>query len=120
VWSSDGRFILYSATPRGRSVPLRAVTLEGAPIATALDGLQVDRSGDSYRFIPGGKSVVVKLGGFRRQDFWLVDLVTGARRQLTRLHPGESVNRFDVSPDGSRIVFERVRENSDIALIEVP
>jgi hypothetical protein len=45
---------------------------------------------------------------------------TGPRRQLTRLRPGQSVNRFDVSPDGTRILFERVRENSDIALIELP
>ena len=63
---------------------------------------------------------MVKLGGFRRQDFWLFDVTNGERRQLTRLRPGESVHRFDVSPDGKRIVFERVRENSDIALIELP
>ena len=63
---------------------------------------------------------MVKLGGFRRHDFWLFNVTTGERRQLTRLRQGESVNRFDVSPDGKRIVFERARENSDIALIEVP
>jgi hypothetical protein len=39
---------------------------------------------------------------------------------VTRLRPGESLHRFDVSPDGRRIVLERVRENSDIALIELP
>jgi Tol biopolymer transport system component len=76
--------------------------------------------GDSYRFVPNGKAIVVKLGGFRRQDFWLLNLATGTRRQLTRLRPGESLHRFDISPDGSRIVFERVRENSDVALIELP
>jgi hypothetical protein len=63
---------------------------------------------------------VVKLGGFRRQDFWLFDLATGARRQITKLRPGESLVRFDVSPDGKRILFERVRENSDVVLIELP
>jgi hypothetical protein len=82
--------------------------------------LVVDRIGDSYRFLPGGRRLVVKLGGFRRQDFWSFDIATGARRQLTRLRPGESVLRFDVSPDGTRILFERVRQNSDIALIELP
>jgi dipeptidyl aminopeptidase/acylaminoacyl peptidase len=82
--------------------------------------LTVDRKGDTYRFLPGGKQLVVRLGGFRRQDFHLLDLKTGRQRQLTKLRHGESVVRFDVSPDGKRIVFERVRENSDIALIELP
>jgi Tol biopolymer transport system component len=118
VWSPDGRFILYSGTPRARSVPLKAVTPDGRPFP--LPSLLVDRVGDSYRFLPGGKQLVVKLGGFRRQDFWSFDVGTGRRRQLTRLRPGESVQRFDVSPDGKRVVFERVRENSDVVLIELP
>jgi Tol biopolymer transport system component len=120
VWSPDGRLILYSGTPRGRSVPLRAVTPDGKPFALPSPPVLVDRLGDSYRFVPNGNAIVVKLGGFRRQDFWLLDLTTGKRRQLTRLRSGESLHRFDISPDGKRIVFERIRENSDIALIEVP
>ena len=117
VWSPDGNFILYAGTPRGRSVPVKAVTPDGRP--HAMPSLTVDRVGDSYRFLPDGK-LVVKLGGFRQQDFWLVDLSTGAKRQLTSLDHGESLQRFDVSRDGTRIVFERVRENSDVVLIELP
>jgi serine/threonine protein kinase/WD40 repeat protein len=120
VWSPDGKFVVYSGTPRGRSVPLKAVTPEGKPFSLPFGSLLVDRLGDSYAFLPDGKSIVVKLGGFRRQDFWLLNIATGKRRQLTRFRPGQSLLRFDVSPDGKRIVFERVRENSDIALIEVP
>jgi Tol biopolymer transport system component len=82
--------------------------------------LIVDRLADSYRFLPNGDGLVVKLGGFRHQDFWLIDLRTGARRQLTQLKGGESVSRFDISRDGRQIVFERAEENSDVALIEVP
>ncbi len=118
VWSPDGTVILYSGTPRARSVPLKAITPDGQP--HPLPALSVDRVGDSYRFLPAGRELVVKLGGFRRQDFWLFDITTGRRRQLTALRPGESVQRFDVSPDGKRILFERVRENSDIVLIELP
>lgn len=118
VWSPDGKFILYSGTPRARSVPLKAVTPNGQPYP--LPALSVDRVGDSYRFLPNGKALVVKLGGFRRQDFWLFDLATGRQRRLTALRPGESLQRFDVSPDGKRILFERARENSDIVLIELP
>ena len=118
AWSPDGRFILYSGTSRGRSAPLKAVTPDGQPFP--LPSLLVDRVSDSYRFLPGGTQLVVKLGGFRRQDFWLFDVTTGQRRQLTRLRPGQSLHRFDVSPDGKRVVFERVRENSDVVLIELP
>jgi len=120
VWSPDGTFILYSGTPRGRSVPVEAVRPDGKPYPLPLGQLVVDRLADSYRFLPSGEGLVVKLGGFRHQDFWLLDLRTGARRQLTRLKPGQSISRFDVSPDGKRIIFERAEENSDIALIEVP
>ena len=118
VWSPNGKFILYSGVPRARSVPVKAVTPDGQP--WPLPAFSVDRVGDSYRFMPDGNTVVVKLGGFRRQDFWLLDLTTGGRRRLTSLKPGESLHRFDLSPDGSRVVFERVRENSDIALITLP
>jgi Tol biopolymer transport system component len=48
----------------------------------------------------------------------LVDLETGKERQLTNLKPGYEPKSFDVSPDGRQIVFDRVRENSDIVLIE--
>jgi serine/threonine protein kinase/Tol biopolymer transport system component len=118
VWSPDGTFIIYSGTPRARIVPVKAVTPEGKPYP--LPELAVDRVGDSYRFMPSGRELVVKLGGFRRQDFWSFDIATGRRRPLTALRPGESIQRFDVSPDGRRILFERVRENSDIVLIELP
>jgi Tol biopolymer transport system component len=118
VWSPDGTIVVYSGTARARSVPLLAVTPDGHPYS--LPPLLVDRVGDSYRFMPDGKHLVVKLGGFRRQNLWLFDVTSGAKRQLTALRAGESLQRFDVSPDGRRIVFERVRENSDIVLIELP
>jgi serine/threonine protein kinase/Tol biopolymer transport system component len=118
VWSPNGKLIVYSGIPRARSVPLKAITPDGTPYA--LPSLLVDRVGDSYRFVPGTSQLVVKLGGFRRQDLWLVDVETGRQRRLTSLRPGESLHRFDVSPDGKRIVFERIRENSDIALIALP
>jgi Tol biopolymer transport system component len=118
VWSPDGTFILYSGAPRARRVPVLAVTPDGVP--HSLPALLVDRLGDSYRFLPGGTQLVVKQGGFRRQNFYAFDLATGQQRQLTTLRPGESLLRFDVSPDGKRIVFERVNENSDIVLLELP
>jgi Tol biopolymer transport system component len=118
IWSPDGALIVYSGTPRGRSVPVLGVTPDGRPVV--LPPLTVDRVGDSYRFLPSGRQLVVKLGGFRRQDFWLFDLANGASRRLTQLRPGESIRRFDVSLDGTQILFERVRQNSDVVLIQLP
>jgi Tol biopolymer transport system component len=118
VWAPNGTFILYSGAGRARSVPIEAVTPDGE--SYPFPALSVDRVGDSYRFLPGGNELVVKLGGFRHQDFWLLDLATGQRRQLTSLRPGASLHRFDVSPDGQQILFERVQENSSIVLIELP
>jgi hypothetical protein len=39
---------------------------------------------------------------------------------LTNLGPGQVIGDFDVAADGHRIVFDRAREGSDIALIELP
>ncbi|HEX4683945.1 MAG TPA: protein kinase [Gemmatimonadaceae bacterium] len=120
VWSPNGSCILYSGMPRGRSVTLSAVTPGGSPVALPFSAPVVDRLGDSYRFVPDGSALIVKLGGFRQQNLWRFDMVRGAARQITDLRAGESIHRFDVAPDGSRVVFERVQENSDIALLELP
>jgi Tol biopolymer transport system component len=54
------------------------------------------------------------------RDFWLLDLATNTSRQLTRFSDPATMSTFDISPDGSQIVFDRLRENSDIRLIDLP
>ena len=53
-------------------------------------------------------------------DFWVLDLATGNRRPLTRLRDEGKLRTFDVTPDGTSLVFDRTRENSDIVLIDLP
>jgi hypothetical protein len=51
--------------------------------------------------------------------FWLLDLATMHSRRLTRLNNPATMRTFDITPDGRRIVFDRLRENSDILLIDL-
>ena len=53
------------------------------------------------------------------QDFWLLDLPMKKTRQLTRLSNTAAMRTFDITPDGKQIVFDRMRENSDIVLIDL-
>jgi hypothetical protein len=53
------------------------------------------------------------------QDFWLLDLGTMRSRRLTRLSSSAVMRTFDITPDSSRIVFDRLTEDSDIFLIDL-
>ncbi len=116
-WSPDGRMILYSTHLGGPTFQLRAISADGQPVPIP-EILFRSRAG-RYRFLPGGREIVTLQGEQLRQNFWLVNLSTGSRRQLTNLRPGSLIRNFDVSPDGTRILFDRLRENSDIVLIEL-
>jgi Tol biopolymer transport system component len=117
VWSPEGtRILYYDAGSGGAIFPLRSITPAGAKIETP--ELYYPGDFEGYRFMPDGKSIVVLQGQFRAMDSWLVNLETGARRQLTRLKPGYSIRTFDVSADGTEILFDRLLENSHIVMIE--
>jgi Tol biopolymer transport system component/tRNA A-37 threonylcarbamoyl transferase component Bud32 len=118
VWSPDGRLILYYFAPQGAIFPLRAVTPDKKPFK--LPDISSRGEGGRFRFLPDGKSFVVLQGPFRAQNFYLVNVDTGTRRQLTEFKPGSLLRNFDISPDGKQIVFDRTQENSDVVLIDLP
>ena len=57
---------------------------------------------------------------FGAQDFWLLDLATKQSRRLTQLTDPDPMRTFDVTPDGKQIIFDRLPQNSDIVLIDLP
>ena len=59
-------------------------------------------------------------GEIQHKNLWLVDLETGAKRQLTNLGVDFDISDFDISPDGREVVLERVQERSDVELLDLP
>ena len=76
------------------------------------------------RFLPDGSGAVFVRGGFGvPRAFWLLDLSARTPRLLTEFPADPKLGvmrRFDISPDGKRIIFDRLSDNSDIVLIDLP
>ena len=118
VWSPRGRLIAYMGANVSANAPLLVVRDDGAPVE--VPRILLRRDGERIRFMPDGQSLIYMHGTLRAQDFWLLDLASMKARQLTRLTSRDTMRTFDVMPDGKRIVFDRLRDNSDIVLIDLP
>ena len=116
TWSPDGQFLLYSGPDVGTTFAVRAVAPDGRPYP--LPPLILSRGARRVVFWRDTRSVVVLRGDVAHKSFWLVDLQTGAERQLGDLTFEPSIGDFDVSRSGDEIVFDRVEKSSEIALIE--
>ena len=118
MWSPRGNLIVYGGTQVFTVMPLLAMHPDGTP--AKLPEINLQREGARARFLPDGTGLVYMLGStMAEQDFWLLDLVTMRSRRLTRLSNPAAMRTFDITSDGSRIVFDRLRENSDILLIDL-
>ncbi len=118
VWSPRGDLIVYGGTQVFTQMPLLALHPDGTP--AKLPEINLQRDGERARFLPDGTGLVYMLGTTTAgQDFWLLDLRTMRPRRLTRLSNPAAMRTFDITSDGRRIVFDRLRENSDILLIDL-
>jgi Tol biopolymer transport system component len=118
AWAPDGRFAVYSGPDIGTTFSVKAVTAEA--VAHPLPALTLTRGARHLTFLPGGQALVFLRGEIQHKNLWLIDLQTGAQRQLTNVPPDFDIRDFDISPDGREVVLERAQERSDVALLDLP
>jgi Tol biopolymer transport system component len=118
-WSPTGRFIVYMGQ-QDANAPLLAVREDGS--AMEFPAITVPTGGRGRaRFLPNGKGLVYVTGStLADRNFWYLDTTTFLSRQLTKLTNGANTDTFDISPDGTHIVFDRVLGRSDVVLIDLP
>jgi Tol biopolymer transport system component len=116
AWSPDGKYLVYSGADVGTTFPLRAVGPDGRPYGMAT--LILTRGARRVVFSRKSGSLVVLRGEIGHKNFWLVNPMSGAERQLTDFPANFVVGDFDVSPDETEIIFDSVLETSSLALIE--
>jgi serine/threonine protein kinase len=113
IWSADD-LIVYAVSAVAGQAALRGIRPDRTPVELPA----VLARPACYRFLPNANALVY-LDDLKAQDFWVIDLDTKAKRQLARLTDRARIFTFDVTPDGRQIVFDRLRENSDVVLIEL-
>jgi Tol biopolymer transport system component len=118
AWAPDGRFVVYSGADIGTTFPVKAVSADGA--AFPLPDLVLTRGARHLAVLAGGRALVLLRGEIGHKNLWLIDLETGAERQLTHFPEDFSIRDFDISPDGREVVLERVQEHSDVVLLDLP
>ena len=108
--------MVYTGSDVGTTFPLRAAAADGHPYP--LPGIMLSRGARRISFLSNSQSLAILTGGIGHKNLGLLDLQTGAQLTLAELPPGFNIRDFDVSDDGSELVFERVEGNSYAALIE--
>ncbi len=119
VWSPAGGLIVYVGPQvEGGFAAVLGVRPDGTPVE--LPSLEVMVRGQRMRFLPDGRGLVhLNSATNFHQNFWLLDLATMQDRQLTQLDDAGTIHTFDIAPDGGSIVFDRLRDHSDIVLIDL-
>jgi hypothetical protein len=112
--------IVYTGPVVGVTGPPLMVHPDATPVN--VPPIPVRTGGERYRFVPNREELVYLLGTQPQQssaaNFWLLDLVTMKSRQLSA-SDNRTTRTFDISPDGKQIIFDRLRDNADIVLIDL-
>lgn len=117
AWAPNGSYIVFSGPDIGANFSVKAVTTDAAP--RPLPALTLTRGARHFAFVDGGRELLILQGEIQHKNLWLIDLQSGAARQLTDLPPDFDVRDFDASPDGREVVLERAEARSDVVLMDL-
>jgi Tol biopolymer transport system component len=117
AWAPDGRLVVYTGPDIGTTFSVKGTTPEAT--TGRVPALTLTRGARHLTFLRGGRSLVFLRGEIQHKNLWLMDLETGAERQLTNITPDFDIRDFDISPDGREVVLERVQERSDVVLLDL-
>ena len=119
VWSPDGTLIVYTGRVVSAMGTLTVIHPDGTPVDIPKISVRVGT--EHYRFLPGRNTLVylAYISPAQPENFWQLDIATKGTRKLANFD-ARFTRTFDVTADGKHIVFDRIRENSDIVLIDLP
>jgi serine/threonine protein kinase/Tol biopolymer transport system component len=121
AWSPDGSLIVYGGPNVGGRRQVLGVRRDGTEVPLSsiyVPGPAARAAKQSYRFMPDGKTLVYMPPFTATKEFWALNISTGMTRRIVSLNTHDEIRAFDITADGTQIVFDRLRENSDIVLIE--
>lgn len=120
AWASSRDLIVFGTnTVGGPRVEMRAVDQGGRQVDVDLRSMAPRfRLSAPVRFTADGQGMVYTAfqdDPFMQQFFYL-DLATGESHQISSLDLQGTIRGFDLTPNGSHIVFDRTRQNSDVVV----
>ena len=114
TWAPDGSVVVFSGPDVGTTFSVQAAQSDGS--ARQLPPLTLTRGARHLVFKADGRQLVVLRGEIKHKNLWLIDLDTGAEKQLTDLPSDFEIRDFDLSPDGREAVLERVQDHFEVVL----
>jgi Tol biopolymer transport system component len=119
AWSPEGRFVAYSGPDIGTTFSVNVLSATNSASLSPARTLKLTRGARHVVFLPKERALVFLRGDIQHKNLYLADLDTGAERQLTNLPSDFDVRDFDISSDGSEVIFERVQQRSDVVLMDL-
>jgi TolB protein len=101
-WSPDGKWVAF-LSERGRQTDIWIVPAAGGAPRRVTDDAAAE---DDLQWVPGRDEIGFSTGVVRR-GLWVQALADGTERRITP--DSIRVGDFDLSPDGSQVVYEVVR-----------